>query len=67
MTDLIPAVSQLGFPVAITTFLLYDYSKKLALIQVEMVKNNIELVKISERLDTATDQLQRIEDKLNGN
>lgn len=67
MTDFIPAVSQLGFPVAITTFLLYDYSKKLALIQVEMVKNNIELVKISERLDTATDQLQRIEDKLNGN
>ena len=60
MTDLIPAVSQLGFPVAITTFLLYDYSKKIALIQTELVKTN-------ERLEKIGTQLQRIEDKANGN
>lgn len=60
MTELVPAISSLGFPVAITTFLLYDYSKKIALIQAELVKYN-------ERLERVGDQLQRIESKLNGN
>ncbi len=60
MTDLVPAISSLGFPVAITTFLLYDYSKKIALIQSELVRSN-------ERLEKLGSQLQRIEDKLNGN
>lgn len=38
MTDLIPAISQLGFPIGITIFLIYDYAKKLANIQIELVK-----------------------------
>lgn len=60
MTEILPAISSLGFPVAITTFLLYDYSKKIALIQAELVRT-------TEKLDYMSDQLQRIESKVNGN
>ncbi len=61
MTDLIPAISQLGFPIVIATFLLWDYSKKLAAIQIQLVKMTDDAEtrdkvndKILERLESIT-------------
>lgn len=65
MTDLVPAISQLGFPIAITSFLLYDYSKKLAAIQIELIKSAQvynECAKINEKI---MERLERIEMRLN--
>lgn len=52
MQELFQAMIQLGVSPVIAMFLLYDYSKKLVAMQ-------IELVKVSERLDHITDLLER--------
>lgn len=58
MPELIPAISQLGFPIAIAGYLLWDYSKKLVSMQ-------LELVKISERQFEIIKRLESIEGILN--
>lgn len=52
MQELFQAMIQLGVAPVIAMFLLYDYSKKLTAMQ-------LELVKVSERLDHITKMLEK--------
>lgn len=52
MQELFQAMVQLGVAPVVTGYLLWDYSKKLTAIQVEMVK-------VSERLDHITGLLEK--------
>lgn len=55
--DFFQAISQLGFPIAIAAFLLWDYSKKLTAMQ-------IELVKITEKISSGCESYEEIIRKL---
>jgi hypothetical protein len=66
MTDLIPAISQLGFPIAIATFLLWDYSKKLAAIQIQLVKMTNDAESRDKTQEKILSRLESIERKLHG-
>lgn len=52
MNEFFTVISQLGVAPAVAGYLLWDYSKKLSLMQ-------IELTKINERLDNIQDLLKR--------
>jgi hypothetical protein len=66
MTDLIPAISQLGFPIVIATFLLWDYSKKLASIQIQLVKMTDDQENHDKIQEKILARLESIERKLHG-
>jgi len=57
MQELISAVTQIGILPVIILFLLWDYSKKMALLQIEVAKNTV-------KIDTVLMTIERIEDKL---
>lgn len=66
MTDLIPAISQLGFPIVIATFLLWDYSKKLAAIQIQLIKMTDDQENHDKIQEKILSRLESIERKLYG-
>jgi len=57
MNDLVTAVTQIGILPVIILFLLWDYSKKMAMLQIEVAKNTMNTQLILDKID-------RIEEKL---
>jgi hypothetical protein len=64
MQDLINAVTQIGILPVIILFLLWDYSKKLATLQVELIAANTMHQEVKKHSELILAKLEKIEDKL---
>lgn len=57
MNDLVTAVTQIGILPVIILFLLWDYSKKMAMIQIEVAKNTMNTQLILDKIDKIEEKL----------
>ena len=64
MQDLVTAVTTIGILPVIILILLWDYSKKLAVLQLEMAKCNQTNTDVKDHLAKVIEKLDKIEDKL---
>ena len=64
MQDLINAVTQIGVLPVIIIFLLWDYSKKLATLQVEIISSNLTNQDIKKNTELILAKLDKFEDRI---
>lgn len=63
MPDIVDAIIKVGILPVIIAFLLYDYSKKLAAMNLELVKMNIMQNSMSTKLDNIVKLLEKLESR----
>jgi hypothetical protein len=66
MEELLPAIAQLGFPIVVASYLLYDYSKRLAAIEAiltELLHKQNESLKELENINARNNEIDRNRNK----